>query len=72
MLLLMYPLQTALAAERWRSAHGAVIHSWLEVLGEFEALLSLAQYSYEQPGGPVSRIPRGRAGVQGRRDWVIP
>jgi hypothetical protein len=49
LLLFMYPLQTALAAERWRSAHGAVIHSWLEVLGEFEALLSLAQYSFEQP-----------------------
>jgi hypothetical protein len=52
MLLLMYPLQTALAAERWRSVHGAVIHSWLEVLGEFEALLSLAQYSYEQSADP--------------------
>jgi hypothetical protein len=48
LLLFMYPLQTALAAERWRSAHGAVIHSWLEALGEFEALLSLAQYAYEQ------------------------
>jgi hypothetical protein len=48
MLLFMYPLLTALAAERWRSAHGAVIHSWLEVLGEFEALLSLARYAYEQ------------------------
>ncbi len=52
MLLLMYPLQTALAAERWRSVHGAVIHSWLEVLGEFEALLSLAQYAYEQSADP--------------------
>jgi hypothetical protein len=52
LLLLMYPLQTALAAERWRSIHGAVVHSWLEVLGEFEALLSLAQYSYEQSTDP--------------------
>ncbi len=48
LLLFMYPLQTALAAERWRSAHGAVIDSWLKTLGEFEALLSLAQYAYEQ------------------------
>jgi hypothetical protein len=52
LLLLMYPLQTALAAERWRSIHGAVVHSWLEVLGEFEALLSLTQYSYEQSTDP--------------------
>jgi DNA mismatch repair ATPase MutS len=59
MLLLMYPLQTALAAERWRSAHGAVIHSWLEVLGEFEALLSLARYSYEQPADPFPEFLAG-------------
>jgi hypothetical protein len=52
LLLLMYPLQTALAAERWRGIHGTVVHSWLEVLGEFEALLSLAQYSYEQSTDP--------------------
>ena len=59
MLLLMYPLQTALAAERWRSIHGAVIHSWLEVLGEFEALLSLAQYSYEQFADPFPEFLEG-------------
>jgi MutS domain V len=45
--LLVYPLQTALAAERWRAAHGALIPSWLEVLGEMEALLSLARYAFE-------------------------
>ena len=49
MVLLLYPLHTALAAERWRAAHGAVIHAWLGALGEFEALLSLAQYAYEHP-----------------------
>ena len=59
MLLLMYALQTALAAERWRSIHGAVIHSWLEVLGEFEALLSLAQYSYEQFADPFPEFLDG-------------
>jgi hypothetical protein len=59
LLLLMYPLQTALAAERWRSVHGAVIHSWLAVLGEFEALLSLAQYSYEQSADPFPEFLDG-------------
>jgi len=59
MLLLMYPLQTALAAERWRSVHGAVIRSWLEVLGEFEALLSLAQYSFEQSADPFPEFLEG-------------
>ncbi len=59
LLLLMYPLQTALAAERWRSSHGAVIRSWLEVLGEFEALLSLARYSYEQVADPFPEFLDG-------------
>jgi hypothetical protein len=59
MLLLMYPLQTALAAERWRSAHGMVIRSWLEVLGEFEALVSLAQYAHEQCEDPFPQFLEG-------------
>ena len=59
LLLFMYPLQAALAAERWRSAHGSVIHSWLEVLGEFEALLSLAQYAYEQAQDPFPEFLEG-------------
>ena len=59
LLLLMYPLQTALAAERWRSAHGAAIRSWLEVLGEFEALVSLAQYAYEQSADPFPQFLDG-------------
>ncbi len=64
MLLLLYPLQTALAAERWRSAHGSVIHTWLEVLGDFEALLSLAQYSYEQPADPFPEFLDGAPAFQ--------
>jgi hypothetical protein len=59
LLLLMYPLQTALLTERWRRIHGAVIHSWLEVLGEFEALLSLARYSYEQSADPFPEFLDG-------------
>ncbi len=47
-LLLLYPLQTAIAAERWRSAHGALISSWLEALGDIEALISLSRYTYER------------------------
>jgi hypothetical protein len=59
LLLFMYPLQTALAAERWRSAHGLKIQAWLERLGEFEALLSLAQYAYEQHQDPFPEFLQG-------------
>ncbi len=61
LLLLMYPLQTALAAERWRADHGKAIESWLEVLGEIEALVSLAQYSYEHPEDPFPEFIEGAA-----------
>jgi hypothetical protein len=63
LLLLMYPQLTALAAERWRRAHGAVIGSWLSVLGEFEALLSLARFSYEHPDYPFPELVSGTAGL---------
>jgi MutS domain V len=59
LLLFMYPLQTALAAERWRTVHGLKIHAWLETLGEFEALLSLAQYAYEQHQDPFPEFLEG-------------
>ena len=49
LLLLMYPLQAAMAAERWRSTHAEAVSSWLAVLGEIEALMSLARYAYERP-----------------------
>jgi len=52
LLLLMYPLATALAAERWRRAHGHAVPAWLDALGNIEALLSLARFSYEHPDYP--------------------
>jgi hypothetical protein len=49
---LLYSLHVALAAERWRGTHGKVIRQWVDALGEFEALSSLAGYSYEHPADP--------------------
>jgi hypothetical protein len=64
MLPLMYQLQAALAAERWRGAHGNAIRAWLDVLGEIEALVSLARYSYEHPEYPFPEIIEGAAEFQ--------
>jgi len=61
LLLIMYPLHTALAAERWRSEHGSSIGSWLDVLGEIEALASLARYAYEHPEDPFPEFIDGAA-----------
>jgi hypothetical protein len=61
---LMYSLQVALAAERWRSAHGSVVSPWLKVLGEIEALVSIAGYSYEHPDDPFPEFLDGPATFQ--------
>jgi hypothetical protein len=46
---LMYSVQVAFAAERWRRAHGHAVGSWLKAIGEIEALVCLGTYSYEHP-----------------------
>jgi MutS domain V len=58
---LLYSVHVALAAERWRRDHGKVIGEWIETLGEFEALSSLAGYSYEHPRDPFPELVDGAA-----------
>jgi DNA mismatch repair ATPase MutS len=58
---LLYPLHTALAAERWRKAHGAAVAPWIEVLGELEALLSIAAYAFEHPDDRFPELVEGPA-----------
>src|SRR5439155_19009451 len=49
---LMYSVQVAFAAERWRQSYGSAVRLWASAIGEMEALLSLATYSYEHPSDP--------------------
>jgi hypothetical protein len=56
---LMYVVQVAYAAERWRKTHGAAVRSWLKATGEIEALLSLSGYSYEHPADPFPEFVEG-------------
>jgi hypothetical protein len=51
--ILMWDSHLARAIERWRATHGVHIAAWLRVVGEFEALSSLAAYSYEHPQDPL-------------------
>ena len=46
---LLWSAQVAMAIERWRAACGRHIRQWIDTVGEFEALCSLAAYSYEHP-----------------------
>ena len=58
---LMYSVQVAFAAERWRQAHGSALRLWVTAIGEMEALLSLATYSFEHPADPFPEFPDGTA-----------
>lgn len=56
---LLWPLQCAIAIETWRQHSGPAIGRWLSAVGEFEALNSLASYSYEHPSDPFPEIIEG-------------
>jgi MutS domain V len=58
---LMYSVQVAFAAERWRRAHGHAVGPWLRAIGEIEALICLAAYSYEHPDDPFPEFVHGAA-----------
>ncbi len=55
-LLLMWTTQMAYAIERWRIRSGGAIRGWLSIVGQFEALCSLATYAYENPEDPFPEI----------------
>jgi hypothetical protein len=54
--LLLWGTQFAFALEAWRSHSGRSVERWLRALGEMEALLALATFSYEHPGDPFPDI----------------
>jgi MutS domain V/MutS domain III len=56
---LLYSVQVAYAAEAWRRNHGSAVRDWLGAVGELEALVSLAAYSYEHPADPFPEFVEG-------------
>jgi hypothetical protein len=54
--LLLWSTQFAFALERWRRRSGPHLAAWLDVIGQFEALCSLASYAYEHPEDPFPTI----------------
>lgn len=56
---LLFTLQLAYAAESWRARNGSHARDWIDAVGEMEALLSIAAYSYEHPNDPFAEIVEG-------------
>ena len=47
--LILWGTNLAIVVERWRQRNREALSGWLESLGQFEALLCLARYYYENP-----------------------
>jgi hypothetical protein len=60
---MLWTPQVAFAIDRWRARSGPYLGQWLEALGEFEALCSLAGYMYEHPADPFPQLEDGAAGA---------
>lgn len=64
---LLYPVHVAHAAERWRREHGSVVRAWLDAIGDIEALISLATYSFEHPNDAFPTFTGGEPMIRGVR-----
>ena len=62
---LMWGSQVAYALEAWRARPGQRIGTWLQVVAESEALVSLAAYAYENPNDPFPEVFEGPATFEG-------
>jgi hypothetical protein len=54
--LVLWHLQCAMAIEQWRQQSGPAVGRWLSAVGEFEALSSLAGFSFEHPHDPFPEL----------------
>lgn len=57
--LLMWGTQMAFAIEKWRRVAGPAVGRWLTVVGEFEALCSLATFAFEAPSSTFAEVLEG-------------
>jgi MutS domain V len=48
-MMVLWSAQIAMAIERWRAVSGKHVREWIGGVGEFEALVALAGYSFEHP-----------------------
>ena len=64
--LVLYKVQLALAAERWRGRHRGAVARWIDALGRFEAFSSLACFCFEHPDYRFPEVDRCGPLLRGR------
>ncbi len=57
--LLSWELHLCVLVEQWREKHGSRLPVWFGVLGEFDALISAAAYSFENPDHVFAEVQPG-------------
>jgi len=60
---LLWGVHLALAMERWRHTYGPRVRVWLDSVGEFEALSSIAAYGYEHPDDMFPKLAEDGSAV---------
>jgi hypothetical protein len=63
--ILLWTTRHAAAIDAWRARSGPAIAGWLAVVGEFEALCSLASYARENPADPFPEVAPGASCFEG-------
>lgn len=63
--LMLWSTQFTFAIEAWRRDCGPALGRWIDAIGEFEALCSLAGYAYEHPEDPFPEIVEDRTCFEG-------
>jgi hypothetical protein len=65
-LALLAGTQLSMAIEKWRRKHGESLRAWLAAWAEFEALLALAAYGFENPDNTFPELADGQACFEAR------
>ncbi len=61
--LLLWTTQLAFAIEHWRDASGAALVRWVDTVGEFEALVSIGAFHFENPDSVFPEFVEREGGV---------
>jgi|SRR5579862_6265334 len=59
--MLLWDTQFAIAIERWRQQHGGEMQVWLDAIGEFEVLNTIAAYAFDHPNDATAEFVDGPA-----------
>ena len=66
-IVLCLPIHLAHSIELWRSAVGRHIETWLDAVGDFEAIVSLGGYAYEHPDYAFPTISEDKTTFRGEQ-----